>query len=657
MKYRFILITFFFTLITTARLIAQSSSNCFLEDFEPKNASIPSSEIIEKPTAEPTVTLTVLTNDTLGQVSKYVFGNAMAVWVGNGIYNPTLVEHLQKLAPTLIRYPGGSWSDIFFWNGVPTDIPDSLYNASLNKMEKFWPQSGTNSWPTTKENYYNMRLDVDTEGLITINYGYARYGTSADPVAKAAHLAADWVRYDDGRTKFWEIGNECGGPWEAGWQIDTTLNQDNQPMIITGELYGKHFKVFADSMRAAAEEIGEPIYIGGVILHYDGTNSWNSVDKKWNEGFFKEVGDAADFYVMHNYFGTSATAKSLLDVATTEPQKNIDFIRQDIINKNAPSKPVALTEWNMQGDNSAYNLPKTSIINGMQAVIIMSELIKNNFGMSARWLIANGADGMFYDGGEAGIPRWNPRPDFFYIYYLQQFFGDHVVNAGSNNKDVLIYASTFASGETGVVVVNKTTADQVVRLEVGGRGVGENIYMYSLNGGEDNGDFSQNVIINDTAPTAPEWGPLSELENIDAWAIPIGNDIKFNSPARSVQFILVEEGNTILSADDNLEIAIKDFQLNQNYPNPFNPTTTITYSVPAVETPYMASLQHVTLKIYDVLGREIATLVDEFQNAGMHHATFNIQNYSLPSGIYFYKLSATGGVGSFSETKKMTLLK
>ncbi|MFH1196617.1 MAG: CotH kinase family protein [bacterium] len=102
------------------------------------------------------------------------------------------------------------------------------------------------------------------------------------------------------------------------------------------------------------------------------------------------------------------------------------------------------------------------------------------------------------------------------------------------------------------------------------------------------------------------------------------------------------------------------FALEQNYPNPFNPTTTIRYSIAPVETPYpaksgqvMASLQHVMLKIYDVLGREIATLVDEYQSAGIHHFTFNTLHYSLPSGVYFYTLHT----GDLYLTKKMMLIK
>ena len=85
------------------------------------------------------------------------------------------------------------------------------------------------------------------------------------------------------------------------------------------------------------------------------------------------------------------------------------------------------------------------------------------------------------------------------------------------------------------------------------------------------------------------------------------------------------------------------FELSQNYPNPFNPTTVINFRIPQKEM--------VTLKVYNVLGQEVATLINEVKNAGAYHISFNAAN--LPSGVYVYSLNA----GDFSATKKMMLLK
>ncbi|MDP3683200.1 MAG: FISUMP domain-containing protein [Ignavibacteria bacterium] len=119
--------------------------------------------------------------------------------------------------------------------------------------------------------------------------------------------------------------------------------------------------------------------------------------------------------------------------------------------------------------------------------------------------------------------------------------------------------------------------------------------------------------------------------------------------------------NNPASAIDNevSKVIPTKFSLNQNYPNPFNPETTISYSIP-VETRHSASggssLQNVTLKVYDVLGREVVTLFDEYKQPGNYKTTFSVDALratSLPSGVYFYRLHA----GSFIQTKKMLLLK
>jgi len=100
----------------------------------------------------------------------------------------------------------------------------------------------------------------------------------------------------------------------------------------------------------------------------------------------------------------------------------------------------------------------------------------------------------------------------------------------------------------------------------------------------------------------------------------------------------------IVSVEENRSnFIISNFILEQNYPNPFNPTTTIKYQIP--------ELSFVTIKIYDVLGNEITTLVHEGKPTGSYEVEFNAT--TLPSGVYFYQLKA----GSFIQTKKMILIK
>lgn len=104
----------------------------------------------------------------------------------------------------------------------------------------------------------------------------------------------------------------------------------------------------------------------------------------------------------------------------------------------------------------------------------------------------------------------------------------------------------------------------------------------------------------------------------------------------------------LITAIDETENIPTEFVLSQNYPNPFNPSTNIQYQV--------SNISHVTLKVYDILGNEVATLVNEEKPAGSYEVDFSVGRDSSPaitSGIYFYKLQS----GSYNQTKKMILLK
>ena len=111
--------------------------------------------------------------------------------------------------------------------------------------------------------------------------------------------------------------------------------------------------------------------------------------------------------------------------------------------------------------------------------------------------------------------------------------------------------------------------------------------------------------------------------------------------------VIYGDTTTVGVEDDEIPIA-NEFRLEQNYPNPFNPSTKIKFEIPGQAR---NDNTLVTLKVYDILGNEVATLVNEEKPVGEYEVEFNPAN--LPSGIYFYQLKA----GSFIQTKKMILLK
>lgn len=124
------------------------------------------------------------------------------------------------------------------------------------------------------------------------------------------------------------------------------------------------------------------------------------------------------------------------------------------------------------------------------------------------------------------------------------------------------------------------------------------------------------------------------------YSLALNNSYIFAGTGKGVWRLQYPETTTNV---ENFKEVPAGFELEQNYPNPFNPSTTIRYSIPEAE--------HVTLKVYDELGREIKTLVDENKQAGQHEVQFN--GSGLASGIYYYRITS----GKFSEVKKLILMK
>ena len=122
---------------------------------------------------------------------------------------------------------------------------------------------------------------------------------------------------------------------------------------------------------------------------------------------------------------------------------------------------------------------------------------------------------------------------------------------------------------------------------------------------------------------------------------PAGTDGNCGEPSNSVA-----EG-ALTAQDASLEALPTAYALEPNYPNPFNPTTEIRFALPEAAD--------VRLVVYDALGREVERLVDGPVSAGHQHATFDAAN--LPSGLYLYRLEATGGKEAFAKTGQMVLVK
>lgn len=196
----------------------------------------------------------------------------------------------------------------------------------------------------------------------------------------------------------------------------------------------------------------------------------------------------------------------------------------------------------------------------------------------------------------------------------------------------------------------------VVTSDTGARGwnTRDVFYMYSTNNGT---NWSEPVRITNT-PTIDEGFPSISQWNLGTTALTHTLNMSYMkdpgdgpSSFNGTGLLMPPTRNTLIyrkmtMATTNISNSItnlNDYKLLQNYPNPFNPSTTITYNLPRKE--------FVTLKVYNVLGKEVASLVNATQDAGIQNITFDASR--LASGLYFYSISA----GDFKDIKKMMLVK
>jgi len=152
------------------------------------------------------------------------------------------------------------------------------------------------------------------------------------------------------------------------------------------------------------------------------------------------------------------------------------------------------------------------------------------------------------------------------------------------------------------------------------------------------GGLNWNLDINTTAEMFSYDVITTSPSSMDVWCVgSTGGSTGFTGKLYKASL------GTLVGINDSKIDIPSHFQLFQNYPNPFNPITKIEYQIPEIS--------YVILKIYDILGNDIVTLVNEEKTVGTYEVTWNASN--LPSGIYFYKIQT----GSFSKTKKMILMK
>ncbi|MEM7366953.1 MAG: T9SS type A sorting domain-containing protein [Bacteroidota bacterium] len=454
------------------------------------------------------------------------------------------------------RYPAGSGSNHYFWDG---NIPASFQIPDVS------PIDGQQNSILDSELFAGFLDSVQAEGTIVINYFYARYGITtsgsrADRVSQAAAYAADWVRYMNttlgAHIKHWEIGNECYGSWETGYDVNGS--------IVTGQEYGEDFRVFVDSMKAV-----DPTIKVGAVVHRQNQN--------WNSGVLPEVQDHADFLVVHNYFtGFTPTASEILS-SVPEVAEVANRLRnhvQSYTNKARDHFPLAFTEFNSRGTHTL------TINNGLFVTQVLGELIEHRYGMSCLWV----SEWRLQDNGNwsHGFLAWDDpdqadytaRPSYMPFHFYGKCFGDQMLASQiSGDQDIKAYASRFSSGELGLVIVNQSSTDKEVALSVDSTSIWKSVDWYEVYASDRNVG-NKRFFINGQTSTTAGGGP-ENFDQIPPYHTGFDPGKTFTAKAWSANFLVIRVDSTSITAVDPVE----DKRL-LVYPNPTKDLLRIDYPFP-----------------------------------------------------------------------------
>lgn len=559
---------YIFSLCLLCSFTISAQSGFFDLNWKAKTFSIPTTTtpVVLPTTGTATAIVTVAVLDTLGKVLPTQLGTNTTFRSNNA--NSKIINRVglyKSSGMGTYRYPAGSGSNTFFWDGVaPTNTLQ--YKVNDGTTQSVNPIIGTNPNTFTPTLFTEFKKTLNCEANVNVNYFYARYGTTPEDsrpgattaskrtarVKQAADYAAAFVKYMNidlkANIKYWEVGNECYGNWEEGYNINGS--------IVTGTEYGEDFNVFVAAMKA----VDPTIKIGAVVFAGTGVN-----EKNWSSGVLQQVKNTADFLIMHEYFARTGSALDVMNSATSlVPDVAImkDWVVQ-YAGKNRDFFPIALTEFNTQNQLNSSNMA-----NGLFFTQMIGEIIKNQIGLSTSWVNEWNGGGTIPETNTHGLitindPRqatYTPRSTFFPYYFYSKYFGSHILNASSNKSNVKVYASGYKDEELGIVLVNIGATEELVDLNIDATKYNTAYWheMYALNVNSENSKF----YINGQTSTTVGGGPV-DFEAVSAYESTYkSNSLVKLKPYSSTYLAFVQKSSLAVKDDQNIQNPVKV------YPNP-----------------------------------------------------------------------------------------
>lgn len=430
-----------------------------LTDFwlqEPQGLTLPTYYVddmrLNLGSAPATVNVTVHRNQKLGKIDPRLFGLNTAIWDGS-FNTPTTAGLLTEVNNRALRFPGGSISDVYHWQ------------TNMSEGQTF-------QWATSFDAFAAIATATHAQVYITANYGT---GTPQE--------AADWVRYSNVTKgfgfKYWEIGNENYGTWEAD-----NNTRPNDPVT-----YATRFKEYVRQMKA----VDRSIKIGAVIVggedsqsNYTDETVTNPRTGQTHHGWtpvllatLKQLGCIPDFVVYHRYEqGPGGENDTFLLTSAKTWADDAAGLRQmlnDYLGKDAAGVEINCTE-----NNSVYGNPgkqTTSLVNGLFFADSLGNIMKTEFTSFFWWDLRNGQE--FGNNNSPFLYGWRKYGDYgivnaatpagpadryptFYVCKLMRQFargGEKVLAASSDFWGLGVYAVRGQDDTLRVLLINKHPTD------------------------------------------------------------------------------------------------------------------------------------------------------------------------------------------------------
>jgi hypothetical protein len=524
------------------------SQNIFEENHTTKTIPIPTS--YQTPIAAGNGTdgsISIKSIDNGQKILTSLYGNNASSWMGKKILTDDVrKKHLKNVNVTYMRFPGGNSSNNYFWDG---NIP-----ASTKADKNYNPVSGTdNAWRLSLDGFLGLCDTLGNESVMCVNASYARYGNGTDPIKDAAHYAAEFVRYVNiikgKNVRYWEIGNENYGPWQAGYLVEGDT--------IDGAKYAAIFNMIADSMKAA----DPTIKVGAVAVEVDSEK--NGGYNWWNKQLMPNCIQKADFWITHQYFvydnkdWNNITVDEILN-STHLVKESIENVQTSVAKYTSHQGdylPVAMTEYNLRGGEK-----EVAMVSALFIAECLGEFIANNYGLVMLWDMQNGTkksgtdgpggDHGFYSWNDSSLPNGTPRPSFFVYYYAQKYLGHQGCDVTVVGDSLKSFASIDNNGNVGVVVINQSNLNKSVTME-SENNAPATWHWHSIHA---DSKTSKKFMINGATTNLYTEGGPTDYSQIQPFGIEKKAQAVINLPANSVNFIVYKKSvitsiNTIAKYD------------------------------------------------------------------------------------------------------------